>query len=329
MSDTNESGFADFCYGRSSVLGWARTDRIFEQALSRIRYSVHPAPDLNAWAFMDRESGMRVVEIHIGTLLELRELTERVLEWRELFRALRGPKYGRCGLEDLVLAACIDLIVWHEIQHHGLGHVGYFHGAGDPGFSERFSQRKTSSSRMPMSYLDRRACELSADSQAIQFMWRFQRDLRHDRQSRYYRIPRTELLQLFSFSVYLLFAAIGAREPQLHSFIETSCAIGGAVPPEVRSPYPHSGVRAMQIHSLLEHSGFHSWFLRDRRTVLRGLTLAVKLAKSGDITFNVFNPISDEPQLLESENHRIIDHWMAIAPVVERQGLWSEYPSVV
>lgn len=308
MSDANESVFADCCYGRSSVLGWARTDRIFEQALSRIRYRIHPAPDLNAWAFMDRESTMRVVEINTGTLLELRNLIERVLEWQELFTALRGPKHGRCGVESLVLAACIDLIVWHEIQHHGLGHVGYFHGVGDPGFSDRSSQGGTSRSRMRMYYLDRRACELSADSQAIQFMLRFQRDLRHDRRSRYYKIPRTELLQLFSFSVYLLFAAIGAREPKFHRFIETSCAAGSGMPDKARSPYPHSGVRAMQIHRLLEHSCFQSWIHQDRRTVLQGLTLAVRLAKSGDIAFNVFDPISDEPEFLERENHRIIDH---------------------
>jgi len=229
-------------------------------------------------------------------------------------------------LLQILVGASLDFIVWHEVFHHVLGHVRSFYGFGFPGLGERSSMNYSAVPNDPVrqpSSIDLRACELSADTQAILMIWRFQRLLRTHPDSRYAGLSRREMLKIVSFSVMTTFALISSGEPRLGLY-ELGMDSDGTHSPSVftrSETYPHPAVRMMQVDAQLERQSKLSWFYRDRRTTLDALGIVASLGKTGILPFEIVDPILRDPKLLLHNSRQIAEHWTRISSDVEPFGL--------
>lgn len=310
-------------FGRSSALGWALTIEPYAVLLNKIDFSIREDERLNGLACIREVDNHRCVEVTTGCCGELARVIDAALALPQLVR-LPVRRLGPNRQKELLLGACMDFIVWHEIQHHGLGHVGHFCGAGDPGFAERGqSNAAAAPSRQPMSIMDRRACELSADGEAATFLWHHQQPLRHDRLSRYHGLARREMLGVISLAQALVFASIAAGEPAMHLYDlgqdacgEQSCDVAAR-----SACYPHPCLRVMHAHAQLRPTS--KWkAIGDRRSASQSFEIAGALSKAGLFTFDLFRPLFyEEPYLLAAES-TTIDHWKRISGIVEAKGLW-------
>lgn len=321
MNTRTELATEGLCFGSGSVLSWALAQPVFQEALSDFRYKVAPLDYLNARAYLCSAGTERCIEVNRGTTKEAATLIAIAFSSGELLRGLRLGGLSADLVSRTALGCFMDLIVWHEIQHHGLGHVDYFHGPGGLGFFERPSQETTGEGSRRMTPLDRRACELSADGQAAAFIWRHQGALRSDPDSRYYRLSRKQMLVIMTFAAMLLFALVGDGEPDLLSYDESAAAGDRG-----RAYYPHPTVRVMHVDAQLERFSRCWWLRADRRLTLRAMVQAVRLARSGVLAFDVFEPIVTDPPGILRSSSMILNHWDHIAADVEVTGAWAKFP---
>ncbi len=325
MSSDPKQTVLEMAYGSHSVLGLALRDPAFEPILKQIRFVTAFQNEFNASATVDRH-GMNIVSVDEHCLIELTTMFGMCLQIPQVRQFLSIKGRSQHEILELLVGASLDFIVWHEIFHHVLGHVRYLHARGICGLSERSSLDFAAQTKNPLprpSSYDLRACELSADTQAILMIWRFQRILRKHQDSRYYRLKRKEMLKLVSFSVMVTFAVIANGEPMMEMY-ELGLNQDGSESDETfdRSRiYPHPTVRMMQVDAQLERRSKLSWFYRDRRATLEALGVVASLGKTGVLPHEILYPILKEQQLLLISGRRIFEHWVQIAPEVEKYGL--------
>jgi len=309
--------------GRSSALGWALTVERYAILLDQIDFVIEEEDELNACARIRRNDRRREIEINTGSCGVLQHAIDAAMTLSGLAH-LPAPRHGPVRQKDLLLGACLDFIVWHEVQHHGLGHVGYFHGPGDPGFAERGTGDPDSSSMRPLTSLDRRACELSADGEAASFLWRHQEALRSDRLSRYHGLARREMLAVASLASALVFASIAAGEPAMHLY-DVGRDVQGRESEEIAERsrhYPHPCLRVMHAHAQFRPPS--RWKARgDLRVTSRSLGIAAALSRAGVFTFDLFRPLYEEESYLLVNSKATMDHWALISERVETEGLWK------
>ncbi len=312
-------------FGRASILGVCRASPDYARLLDQVEYRCVANAQLNARAYIRASDNRRCVTLNSGCWIVLLQLIDSALEWDVLCQLLPIPALGIVRVRELLLGAALDFIVWHEIQHHGNGHVGYFHRRGDPGFAERGNVLMgRGPTALQMSSMDARACELWADGQAMNVIWRMHHVWVRDRNCRYYKMRRHALRNVFVIAAALLFACIADGEPSMHLY-DLGKDAGGHEDEAVASRqyvYPHPSMRAVYVVKQLASARRLSWLHGDRSGAFRTLAFIKPLEHAKVIPFGLMLPFSTEGTYLTASSHQILEHWKVIAPRLMPYGLW-------